>query len=97
MFLSKASSFIFNNLIDFYYFRTNRKIIVFESDDWGSIRMPSKDVYDTMLNKGYPVDIRPFEKYDSLESDEDIEALFEVLKKLRIRMITILFLLLIQL
>lgn len=61
--------------------RTNRKIVVFESDDWGSIRMPSKAVYDLMLKKGYPVDIRPFEKYDTLESSEDLELLFNVLSE----------------
>ena len=58
---------------------TNRKIVVFESDDWGSIRMPSKGVYEDLLKKGIRVDKCPFSKYDSLASEEDLTALFEVL------------------
>lgn len=65
--------------------RTHRKIVIFESDDWGSIRMPSREVYRIMLQKGYPVDIRPFEKYDALESAKDLQLLFEVLSSVKDR------------
>lgn len=61
--------------------RTNKKIVVFESDDWGSIRMPSKEVYNRLLKAGIRVDNCPFSKYDSLASDEDFIALFDVLSK----------------
>lgn len=60
-------------------FRTNRHIVVFESDDWGSIRMSSKKAWDCLNNMGYHVDERPYERYDILESDEDVSALAEVL------------------
>lgn len=63
--------------------KTKRKIVVFESDDWGSIRMPSREVYDIFNKKGYPVNLRPFEQYDSLESIQDVEALFNVLAGVR--------------
>jgi hypothetical protein len=56
--------------------RTRRKIIVIESDDWGSIRMPSRAVYERCLKEGYPVDQTSYERYDSLLSEEDLEALF---------------------
>lgn len=59
--------------------RTNRKIVVIESDDWGSIRMPSKEVYEKCLKAGYPVDQNPYERYDSLASEEDLELLFDLL------------------
>jgi hypothetical protein len=59
--------------------RTNRRIIVFESDDWGSIRMPSRQVYQKCLQSGYPVDKIAYERYDSLASEEDIELLFNLL------------------
>jgi hypothetical protein len=59
--------------------RTKRKIVVIESDDWGSIRMPSAEVYQKCLSAGYPVDLNPYERYDSLASKEDIELLFELL------------------
>lgn len=60
--------------------RTNRKIVVIESDDWGSIRMPSKEAYHSLLNAGIRVDICPYNRYDSLASQEDLQALFEVLR-----------------
>ena len=62
-----------------YGWRTNRKIVVIESDDWGSIRMPSKDVYYKCLNAGYEVDQNAYEQFDSLASEEDIEMLFNLL------------------
>lgn len=62
-------------------FRTSRHIVVFESDDWGSIRMSDKKAWDELLSLGYAVDKRPFERYDTLESAEDLEALFNVLSK----------------
>lgn len=62
-------------------YRTDRHIIVFESDDWGSIRMSNKKDWDELLRMGYAVDKRPYERYDTLESAEDLEALFEVLSK----------------
>lgn len=57
---------------------TPRKIIVFESDDWGSIRIPSKNTHDYLLNLGYPIDKSPYGK-DSLESNEDLAALLDIL------------------
>lgn len=58
---------------------TNRKIVVIESDDWGSIRMPSKDVYNSCLKAGYAVNLNPFERFDSLASKDDLELLFDML------------------
>lgn len=67
------------NMINIPGWRTQRKIIVFESDDWGSIRMPSKEVFETLLNKGIPVDRSHYYKFDCLESEEDYQELFNVL------------------
>ncbi len=61
--------------------RVNQKIVIIESDDWGSIRMSSKKSYDTLLSKGIPVNKSFYNKYDSLASAEDLEHLFEVLAK----------------
>ena len=62
-------------------FRTDRHIVVFESDDWGSIRMSNKKDWNELLRMGYAVDKRPYERFDTLESPEDLEALFQVLYK----------------
>lgn len=59
--------------------RVNRNILVFESDDWGSIRVPSRQAYDALIAEGYAMDKRPFERYDCLESDDDIKVLVELL------------------
>ncbi len=59
--------------------KTKRRIVVFESDDWGSIRMPSPEVYHRSLEAGYPVDKIAYERYDSLLSQDDLELLFDLL------------------
>lgn len=64
-------------------FHTSRKILVIESDDWGSIRMPSRAVYDKLLKQGDPVNNDAFLRNDSLESPEDLNQLFATLSKYR--------------
>ena len=59
--------------------RTSRKLIVFESDDWGSIRMPSKRVYNDLLATGLRVDRDRYNSFDALECNRDMEMLLEVL------------------
>jgi hypothetical protein len=63
--------------------RTNRKIVVIESDDWGSIRMPSGKVFDALLQAGIPVNTSHYTLYDSLESNADLEMLMETLTKFK--------------
>ena len=63
--------------------RTKRKIVVIESDDWGSIRMPSKEVYEKMLTAGVRVDKCHYCSNDSLETEEDLSLLFEVLTSVK--------------
>lgn len=59
---------------------TPRKIVVIECDDWGSIYMPSKEVYKELLQAGFPVDKSRYTKYDTLADKTDLEQLFEVLE-----------------
>jgi len=59
--------------------KTSRKLLVIESDDWGAIRMPSVAVYEALLSAGIRVDRSPYDKIDCLESREDFELLMEVL------------------
>ncbi len=60
---------------------TNRKIVVFESDDWGSGRMPDLATYNRLeplvpgLSKDY------YASCDSIERVADLEMLFETLLK----------------
>lgn len=70
-----------HNLLNIPGWRTNRHIVVIESDDWGAIRMPSKEVFNKLLSEGYRVDKNVYESNDSLAREDDLSALFEVLYK----------------
>ncbi len=77
--LNRLIKDIRHTLTDIPGWHTIRKMVVIESDDWGSIRMPSKGVYDRLLAYGYDVDQCPYCRCDALESEADLSGLFEVL------------------
>lgn len=60
---------------------TDRKIIVIESDDWGSIRMPSTDTLHKMIKLRLDVVGNCYNENDALATKEDLSVLFEVLSK----------------
>ena len=60
--------------------RTNRKLIVIESEDWGSVYMSDKRALEEMKAKGIPLHSH-YLKNDTLESNEDMEMLMDVLRK----------------
>lgn len=61
----------------------SRKLVVIESDDWGSIRIPNKIVSEKLATKGLLNSDDPFDTIDSLETEADIQALLEVLSKFK--------------
>jgi hypothetical protein len=72
------------NISNLFGWRTDRKIIVIESDDWGSIRMPSREVFKILKNKGIELERGDAKRYnlnDTLASSKDLGKLFEVLYK----------------
>lgn len=71
-----------NNISQLPGWHTNRKIVIFESDDWGSIRMRSKESIRNLNNLGIKIE-DPYNLYDSLASEEDLTFLFEVLKSFK--------------
>ncbi len=81
--VSKLNSQLTHNLINIPGWHTRRKIVVIESDDWGAIRMPSREIYDTMLREGIRVDRDPYCRYDGLETAEDLSRLYEVLTSVK--------------
>lgn len=81
--IGKIKSTLSHTLLNLPGWHTKRRIVVIESDDWGSIRMPSKEVYEKCLRQGYRVDINPYERYDSLASQDDLELLFNLLSQFR--------------
>ncbi len=59
-----------------------KNYIIFESDDWGSLRMPSNDVYAQLESKGIQLKFPgsdQYNLYDTLEDADDLERLFDVL------------------
>lgn len=74
---------ITHNLLNIPGWNTKRRIVVFECDDWGAIRMPSKAVFEYLVSKGFNLQNNPYEKNDSLATEDDLCALFEVLRKYR--------------
>jgi hypothetical protein len=60
--------------------RTGRKIVVIESDDWGSVYMPDRKSLESLKAKGVPLTSH-YVNNDTLESNDDMEMLFEVLRR----------------
>ncbi len=65
--------------------KISKKIVVIESDDWGSIRMPNMKVFNQLKRAGIAVENSHYCKYDTLENEEDILLLLEVLSSVRNR------------
>lgn len=70
-------------LINLPGWHTNRKIVVIESDDWGSIRMSSKKAFKNLVSKGYDLTNCPYNRFDALETNEDVEYLAEALHQVK--------------
>jgi hypothetical protein len=60
-------------------FKTNRKLVLFVVDDYGSIRVSSKESISRLENLGVNFDKCRFSKYETIESNQDLEDLFNVL------------------
>ena len=63
--------------------KSKQKYVVIESDDWGSIRMSSRNAKESLQAKGYPIDACAFNQYDMLESETDLRYLYQVLESVR--------------
>lgn len=72
-----------HNLLSIPGWHTPRKIIVLESDDWGSIRMPSPEILLDFKKYGHDFSGSTYNQLDTLERSEDLLKLFEVLSSFR--------------
>ncbi len=72
---------IINVAVSLLGITTRRKIIVFESDDWGSVRMPNRTIYNELISQGFQIESRPYERVDSIAREDDLELLFDILSK----------------
>jgi hypothetical protein len=78
--LSTITRQIKRNLVNSRGWSPGRRIVVVESDDWGSIRMPSAQAYNSLLSKGVVTEKNRYAKYDTLASADDFSHLYETLR-----------------
>lgn len=80
--IRNTAALIYKNLRGW---RTNRKIVVIESDDWGSTRTSSKRALQHLQKLGVKVNDCHYTLYDSLASNDDLELLFDALRSVKDR------------
>lgn len=69
---------VFDNIKNLFGWHTPEKLVVFSVDDYGNVRLDSKAARERMAAAG--LDLRGrFDRFDTLETRPDLEALFEVL------------------
>ncbi len=71
-----------NNIKNIYGWKTSRKVVVISVDDYGNVRLHSKEARARMDKAGLKTYNR-FDAYDSLETSNDLEALFEALSSVK--------------
>lgn len=62
--------------------KSNRRIVVFAVDDYGNLRISSKQGLNNLIKYGIKLKSR-FDYFDSLENHEDLEMLFDTLRKFK--------------
>lgn len=67
--------------------KTKRKIVVFSIDDYGNVRLNSKQARENLDKNGITVksNSKGFDLYDSLETRNDLETLFDTLTSVKDR------------
>jgi len=70
-------------LSNFLGWRTNRKLVIIESDDWGSVRTCDNEALKFLRNKNFDVDQSNFVRFDSIERTTDLDRLFDVLTSVK--------------
>lgn len=81
--LSATKDWAIRNYANFSAWKSDRQFIIFESDDWGGMRMPNPATLQTLLKTGLKVDDVSFNRLDGLEKKQDLELLLEVLDRHR--------------
>lgn len=79
---NRIKRYAFLNLKNIYGWKTKRKIIVLDVDDYGNVRVDSKEARERMDKAGLKV-LSRFDAYDTLETREDLEILYEALRSVQ--------------
>lgn len=81
--MKSLRNYLSKRIINIPGWHTNRKIVVIESDDWGSFRMPSNLVQKRLIDLGMNLQKDPYSMYDNLATGDDLSKLFEVLQSVK--------------
>ncbi|MGY6743333.1 MAG: hypothetical protein ACXIUQ_11400 [Cecembia sp.] len=73
---------LLQNLKNIPGWKTNRKLVAIAVDDYGNVRVDSKKALE-QIEKKNPVKEQRFDRYDTLETREDLEMLYEVLSSVK--------------
>jgi hypothetical protein len=73
---------ITNNIKNIRGWNSNRNLLAFAVDDYGNIRLSSSPAKEKLIGKGVNLTGR-FDQYDSLDTRQDYELLFEVLESVK--------------
>ena len=76
--ISRIKDSIINNLKNSIGWKTNRKIVVFSVDDYGNVRLHSKEARVKLDEAELKIYSR-FDLFDSLETKQDLEQLYATL------------------
>jgi hypothetical protein len=64
-------------------FKTQRKLVIIESDDWGSTRTRNKAIRDKLNALSPSIKQNPYIQYDSIAAEDDLENLFDALSTVK--------------
>ena len=73
---------VFDNIKNITGWKTNKKLVAIAVDDYGNVRVDSKKALENIRNKN-PLKPQRFDLFDTLETREDLEMLYEVLSSVK--------------
>lgn len=80
--VSNIRNFVADNLKNTIGWRTKRKIVVFAVDDYGNVRLHSKEAKEKLIRAGLKLSNR-FDQYDTLETERDLTILYNTLDSVK--------------
>lgn len=80
--MSTIKTILQNNIKNLPGWKTNRKLILFSVDDYGNVRLNSKEAREKLNAVGLKSSNR-FDAYDTLETREDLELLYATLSSVK--------------
>lgn len=75
---------LYNYYLNLNLKSTKNKVIIFQSDDWGSQRMPDLQTFNSLQNESWlKIDNCPYTRNDSLENEFDFDNLINLLQSFK--------------